>query len=489
MNEAVLIYPHQLFDEYPGLIAGRTVYLIEDPLYFSQYKFHKQKLVLHRASMKAYEAMLIQKGYRVVYIDHAKAGTRDVLALLKANNITNIYVVDVVDNWLEKKVIQIAQEVGLVITWLESPQFLTSKKDVEEYWNSTNRHLQHSFYVWQRKRLGILVEHGKPVGGTWSLDKENRKSLPKEIVLPTPYVFEDSSFVREAKEYVEAHFSDHYGDTATFMYATTHTEARKCMHTFLKERLMEFGAYEDAMSTTDHTLFHSVLSPYLNNGLLTAREVLTLLIDYTTKHTVPLASLEGFVRQLIGWREYMRMVYVCDGTRMRNQNALKSTRMLTTAWWDGTTGIVPIDHAIETLKAYAYTHHIVRLMVLGNMMSLLGVDPHEAHRWFMQWYIDAYDWVMVPNVYGMTLFADGGTIVTKPYISSSRYILKMSNYPKEAWAEAWDALYWAYVNTHRRVLSQNIRAGFSVRLYDRFSKEKQHILQSKANELYDMLTT
>ena len=214
------------------------------------------------------------------------------------------------------------------------------------------------------------------------------------------------------------------------------------------------------------------------------QEVLDAVLSYAQTHSVPLSSVEGFVRQLIGWREFVRMVYVCDGARMRVQNTLHASRPLPESWWQGTTGIIPIDHLIATLKEYAYTHHIPRLMVAGNLMTLLGINPHACYRWFMEWYIDAYDWVMVPNVYGMGLYADGGTMTTKPYVSSSRYLRTMSDYPSGPWHEWWDALYWVFVDTHREVFSANHRASFAVSMFDRFTDEKKRQYHETVAKVY-----
>ncbi|MBU3669081.1 MAG: cryptochrome/photolyase family protein [Candidatus Taylorbacteria bacterium] len=455
-----LIYPHQLFQDHPALSKERTVYLIEDSLYFSQYKFHKQKLVLHRASMKAYEAYLLKEGYEVMYLEHDEF-PQD----------AEIHVVDVVDDWLERKI-----EKSVKVVWYESPQFLTSTDEVKSYWDTHKRHLQHDFYVWQRKRLHILIEDGEPVGGKWSFDSENREKLPTDVVVPQVHTPKRNAYVEEAIVYVNKKFKDNYGDIDSFWYATTHKEAEEVLKDFLKRRFSQFGPYEDAISVDEHVVFHSVLSLYLNNGLLTPKQVL----DAVFSCEVPLASLEGFVRQLIGWREYMRMVYVCDGRKMRGKNKLHATQRLTPSWWRGDTGIYPIDHTIGTLQKYAYTHHIVRLMVMGNIMTLLGVHPEDAYLWFMEWYIDAYDWVMVPNVYGMALYADGGTIVTKPYVSSSKYIKKMSNYPKGEWEECFDALYWMFVGKHRGILSKLHRSSFMVVMYDKFSDAKKRDLKEVA---------
>lgn len=476
-NSATFIYPHQLFREHPAISKDRHIYIIEDPLYFSQYKFHKQKLVLHRASMKAYAQFLKESGHTVHYINHSDA-------LSYSMKVSEVHVVDVVDDWLTKKIETYAQHV----VWYESPQFITSDTDVRAYWQNHSKHLQYDFYVWQRKRLGILVDNNKPKGGTWSFDSVNRKSLPKHIHIPDSFQCVTNDYITEAIFYVETHFTDHYGTTAHFSYATTHHDAEKVLHLFLKEKLSSFGPYEDAITTSHHILFHSVLSPYLNIGLLTPHYVLKSVLDYGEKNNVPLASLEGFVRQLIGWREFMRMAYICGGVKMRNSNALSANRSLSKSWWTGNTGIYPVDHTIEILHKYAYTHHIVRLMIIGNIMTLLGVRPHDAYRWFMEWYIDAYDWAMVPNVYGMALYADGGTIVTKPYVSSSKYIQKMSDYSSGQWENTFDALYWHFIDKNKKVFLQIPRASLMVKMFEKFTKEKQHDIREKALKCISQLT-
>lgn len=402
--------------------------------------------------------------------------------------VSIVHVADVVDDWLDKRIRRACREASVDLRVHETPQFLTTDKEIRAYFGSSPRHLQHSFYVWQRKRLNVLVEEGKPVGGSWSFDKDNRKRLPKGLELPSEPSPERNEWIDEAMRYVEKNFPHHYGSLESFSYAVTHEGARTRLDQFLRERFENFGAYEDALSTRGYALFHSVLSPYLNNGLLTPREVLDAVLEYASHHEVPLPSLEGFVRQLIGWREFVRMIYVCGGGAMRRKNALAAQRSLTESWWTGDTGIVPLDHAIDTLKRHAYTHHIVRLMVAGNLMTLLGARPDDCYRWFMEWYIDAYDWVMVPNVYGMALFADGGSMTTKPYVSSSRYISNMSDYPPGPWKDIWDALYWSFVDRHRSVLSSGHRSSFSVIQFDRLSEGKKEHYRTAASQAIERLT-
>ncbi len=485
ITEAVLIYPHQLFEKNILLSPKRVVILIEEPLFFTQYVFHKQKLTLHRASMKCYEEMLVAQGYVVHYIEtHALKNTGDIVKILEGYSITHVHFFDVVDDWLETRLTQALSKSNILYTIEETPLFLTSRAMLAEYFDreqGKRMYFMKNFYEWQRKRLGILIEKdGAPVGGTWSYDTENRKKVPKGLLLPELPKPSDTTHVIEAKKYVEKNFSKNYGDLSGFFYTVTHSEARAWLSEFLSVKLASFGPYEDAMIIEHGLLFHSVLSPLLNIGLLTPEYVVQQTLQYAQNNNVPIASLEGFIRQIIGWREYMRAIYIREGKTIRSKNYFSASRDIPKSFWTGATGILPIDHMIQGVLHTGYSHHIERLMVMGNFMNLCGFKPHEVYKWFMEMYIDAYDWVMVPNVYSMALYADGGIITTKPYISGSNYILKMSDYKKGDWSEVWDALFWSFVGKHYEVLQKEGRLGFIGVLYGKMSNEKKDEYKNKA---------
>lgn len=260
------------------------------------------------------------------------------------------------------------------------------------------------------------------------------------------------------------------------LYPTTHAEAKAWLAAFIKERLDAFGPYEDFISQDATFLFHSALSPLLNTGLLTPRDV----IDAVRDVAAPLNSLEGFIRQVIGWREFVRGIYVMYGRFERTHNFFKFTRSLPRSFWEASTGIEPVDGAIRKVLKTGYCHHIERLMVLGCFMLLCEIDPDEVYRWFMELFIDAYDWVMVPNVYGMSQFADGGLFATKPYICGSNYIVKMSDYKKGPWCEIWDGLYWRFIDHHRSLFEKNHRSSMIVRQLDKMSAERKERLFTAA---------
>jgi deoxyribodipyrimidine photolyase-related protein len=267
----------------------------------------------------------------------------------------------------------------------------------------------------------------------------------------------DNVYIKEARRYIQEHCTTPYGQGDEYYYATTREEAKQVLRTFLEQRFALFGPYEDAIQQEGHILFHSMISPYINNGLLTPEYVVTTTLLYAEEHTIEIASLEGFIRQVIGWREFIRGVYVVAGVKQRKRNFFGYTKKLPASFWNGTTGILPIDTTIKKVEKTAYLHHIERLMVMGNYMLLNEYSPDEMYRWFMELFIDAYDWVMVPNVYGMVSYSDGGMMTTKPYISGANYILKMSDYKKGEWGDMWTKLYWDFVTKHQELFINNPR--------------------------------
>ena len=333
------------------------------------------------------------------------------------------------------------------------------------------------FYEDQRKRFNILMDSDqKPVGGRWSFDEENRLALPASVSPPPLGAIAPSDIVEEVQFLTEATFSDHPGTSENFWLPVTRPEAHKWLLKFIKERLPEFGPYEDALALHSDFVFHSVLTPFLNTGLLTPKEVIQTVLLEAKKNKPPLSSLEGFIRQIIGWREFIRGIYQNFSDEQETSNFFQHKRKLTHHWYDGTTGIAPLDHVIQKANKFGHTHHIERLMVVGSLMNLLEIDPADAHRWFMEMYIDSSDWVMGPNVFGMALFSDGGIFATKPYICGSNYYRKMGGYKaSENWCEAVDGLYWGFIEKHQAFFLKNPRLSMmahSVEKMDPLKKQK-----------------
>lgn len=464
MTHAALIYPHQLFADHPALDGMARAVMVEDPLLFTQFPFHRKKLILHRATMKRYAKGLQERGVIVHYIDASElAETGSIVDALRRFHIGSVRYVDPCDDWLATRLAASLAQHKITGTVLDDPHFLTDASVIRDFAAGKKRLFFTEFYIAQRRRLGLLIaDDGQPLGGKWSFDPANRKRLPKGIHIPKLRAPREHESVVEARQYVRAHFRDAIGSDAEFGYPTDHAGAAAWLETFVRQRLASFGDYEDAISTTHDVLFHSVLTPMLNIGLLSPRQVIDAAL--TESGRVPLNSLEGFVRQVMGWREFVRLVYRRHGRRQRTRNFWGFTHGIPDAFYDGSTGVEPVDHVIRKVLKTGYCHHIERLMILGNFMLLCELSPDAVYRWFMELFIDSYDWVMVPNVYGMSQFADGGLMTTKPYISGSSYVLRMSNFHKGSWCAVWDALYWRFLDRHADFLSKNPRMAIMVKM-------------------------
>jgi deoxyribodipyrimidine photolyase-related protein len=475
MTAITLIFPHQLFRQHPALSKERSIYLVEEHLFFTQYNFHRQKIRFHRASMQFYRHWLQQQGYQVVYVEarEARSDVRVLIPSLSAAGAQHIAIADPSDAWLESRLWAATRSAGIPLQVHETPMFLNNRTEIAAYFGHKKKYFQTDFYTQQRKSRGILLDDAqKPLGGKWTFDTENRLRYPKNKQAPAVHFPAPNPWYQEAGQYVQQHFGHNYGAAeSAFVYPLSFQESEVWLEQFIRVRFDAFGEYEDAIVAAEGILHHSVLTPMLNVGLLTPQQILDAVLAEADR--IPLNSLEGFVRQLIGWREFIRGVYVSAGSRQRTTNYWGFRRKIPASFWTGTTGIEPIDITIRKVLQTGYCHHIERLMVLGNFMLLCEFDPDDVYRWFMELFIDAYDWVMVPNVYGMTQFADGGLLATKPYISGSNYLMKMSDYPKGAWQQTWDGLFWRFMHVHRDFFEQNPRLGMLVKTFDKMPAEKQ----------------
>ena len=479
MKAINLIFPNQLFEHSQLLENGFPIFLVEELLFFKHYNFHKQKIAFHRATMKHYEAFLISKNIEVDYIESSKdiSDIRELIPYLKSIGITNISYIDPVDNWLQKRIAKGCLDNSIEKNVYDSPLFLNTKEDLQPFFRSDKKkYHQTSFYTAQRNNRHILIDpDGKPTGGKWTFDAENRKKYPAKKIPPAIQFPDVDSFYKEALEYVDKNFSTNIGQlTTNGLYPTNFKTSKLWFQQFLEQRFLEFGTYEDAIVAENSILNHSVLTPMLNTGLITPAYVIEQSIAFAETNNIPINSLEGFVRQIIGWREFIRGIYESRGSDERTRNFWGFTKKIPKSFYDGTTGIYPIDQTIKKTLETGYCNHIERLMVLGNFMLLCEFDPDEVYRWFMELFIDSYDWVMVPNVYGMSQFADGGLMATKPYISGSNYLMKMSNYKKGEWQAVWDGLFWRFMDTHRSFFRQNPRLGMLVAMFDKMPQEKRH---------------
>jgi len=503
-----LIFPTQLF-KVDSSLKDAKFYLIEEPTYFTKYKFHKLKLAFHRASMQSYYNYLKQRDINVKYYEFKD----NYLSDLKNQEV---FFYNPIDHNLTKKILSSSAK---KITMLETPEFITTHADLQEYYDKNkNKKFTHdsSFYRWQRNRLKILTPITK-----LSYDKENRLSFPKgqkDVFSPQN---NSSKYIAEAKKYVNKHFADNWGIMDNFIFPIDHAGAKKWLANFIKNRLSKFGKYEDAFNSKIKFGYHSILSPLLNIGLLIDKDILDAI--HANHSKVPLNSLEGYIRQLIGWKQSMRYLYefhldkftirskstISSKNTIVGKNFLNHTNKLSKRFWDASTGIPPVDDCIKKAYQYSYLHHIERLMVIGQFFLLTMVDPDEVYKWFISAVsIDSYEWVMVPNIYGMIMYADGGFMMSRPYFSSSVYIKKMNDGEYKTggkpdgktgaktsgktsaktgsktgiklgdgneyeWDEIWDALYYNLINTHYAKFKKIYATARNVYHWDRKSKDEQ----------------
>jgi deoxyribodipyrimidine photolyase-related protein len=472
VSEAAIIFPNQLFKINPILKPNRQVYLVEEFLFFSQYKFHKQKLLLHRISMKSYEQFLIEEKYKVKYIESIEKN-HDIRIFLKEikEEYSDFYFILPVDNYLEQRINKELQ--GKNIFFHENPNFL-NEDSVIQLETKKKKYNQTDFYKKSRLKLNILIEKdGKPTGGKWSFDSENRKKLPEREICPSLPSVKKSKFEDEAKKYIERNFSDNPGSIENFIYPTDFEGTKVWLENFIQYRFEKFGIYEDAISTKEPYMYHSILSPLINIGLFNPDELIREILLKSKK--IPLNSIEGFIRQIIGWREFIRLVYVKEGSRERTTNFWKFNKKIPNSFYTGETGIEPVDFVIKKVLETGYCHHIERLMILGNFFVLCEFHPDEVYRWFMELFIDAYDWVMVPNIYGMSQFADGGIMSTKPYISGSNYIKKMSDFKDGEWVKIWDGLFWRFLSKQNIFFAKNPRLSMLLKTWEKMNEDKKNI--------------
>lgn len=482
-----IILGNQLFPYSEELFAKQSLcFMAESQDLCTHYMYHKHKIILFLASMRNYAQDLRKNNCEVHYEkleDDPKSTFLEKLERYLKNNphIARIENYEIEDKFFEKDFNDFLEKSKLEHVSLPSPFFLSSRENFRAYLKSAKRPFMKSFYERERKRLKILVEKGDPIGGKWSFDEDNRQALDTNIPIPLIPQTKIQKTTREVIEVTEKLFSTHPGNASEYWLPTTRQEWLLWLEHFIQERLENFGPYQDALSKRDPFLFHSVLSPAINMGLLTPAEVLSAVVKAFENRKLPLNSIEGFVRQLMGWREFVRGVYQNFSEKEESLNFWKHEKKLTSHWYTAKFGIPPLDEAIEKATKWGYLHHIERLMVVGNMMTLLEIHPHEAHRWFMEMFVDSSDWVMGPNVYGMALFSDGGIFATKPYICGSNYYRKMGKYPTGPWCEIVDGLYWSFIEKHKDFFKRNPRLSMMVRTLEKMDSHRKKDIFAAAN--------
>jgi len=487
-NKLFVILGNQLFDpKYLTKTGYKNIFMLEDHGLCTFQKHHKLKIYLYLTAMREYRDEIKEYGFDISYtqLEERKdrvSYTEFLISYLNETGIKKVGFFEIEDKNFEKDLTASLKKNQIDFDIHQSPMFLFSRDEFANLNTNKENFRMASFYQKGRKKFKILLnKDGGPEGGKWSFDEENRKKIPKGLDLPERLIFKNSKYHNKICELIESSFKTHPGNLDNPWFPVKRADAIIHLENFIENRLHNFGAYEDAMMKGENFLFHSFLSPLLNIGLLTPEFVIEYVINKSKSTKIPLNSLEGFIRQLLGWREFIRGVYQEKGEFQIKQNFWKHERKLSDSWYEGNTGIEPLDDCINGAIKYGYNHHIPRLMIISNIMNLCEIHPQDIFKWFMEMYIDSSDWVMVPNVFGMATFADGGLMSTKPYTCASNYMLKMSNYKKGEWCHVIDGLYWAFIEKHRKFYSSSPRLSFQIRILDRLSDERKKLIFKHSN--------
>ena len=475
-----VILGNQLFD--PKILRDKGcehVFMAEDFGLCTYQKHHKLKIYLFLCAMREYRDELNQFGFKVSYFpleDRADdlSYVDFLVKFVEENNIKQVNFFEIEDYFFEKIAIKKIQQNNLELKFHKSPMFMFTRDEFISLHEKKRKFRLADFYKTGRKKFKILVDnHLDPIGKKWSFDEENRKKIPNNILIPQFKSPTQSKYHNTIVTLVQNNFANHYGELNNIWFPVNRQGAKEQLDFFLAHKINNFGIYEDAMRHEENFLFHSCISPFLNIGLITPCTVVERALELFTKGLAPINSVEGFIRQILGWREFIRGIYQMKGGVQLNSNFWGHKRGLCDSWYTGLTDIVPLDDCIRSTLKDGYTHHIPRLMVIANLMNLCEIDPKFIYQWFMEMYIDSADWVMVPNVFGMATFADGGLMSTKPYTCSSNYIVKMSNYKKGEWCDVVDGLYWRFIDKHKIFYTANPRLSFQVNMLKKMNAERK----------------
>ncbi len=465
-------------------------------------RHHKQKIVLVLSAMRHFANALRERGVRVDYVkldapDNTGAFTTEVQRAVARHRPDRIVVTEpsewrvraMVEGWeaLMRTPVEVRADLRFFATQARFDAWASGRRG----WR-----MEH-FYREMRREHGLLMEDGQPAGGEWNYDQENRKRLPARTIPPKRLRFSPDAITREVMALVEHRFADHFGELEHFGWPVTRADARLALDDFIVNGLPSFGDYQDAMKAGEPFLFHSLLAPALNLGLLSPREVCQAAEDAWRSGSAPLNAVEAFVRQILGWREYVRGVYWSLMPEYADRNALQATRNLPAFYWTGDTAMRCLREVVGGTARYAYSHHIQRLMVTGNFALLAGLAPHEVERWYLAVYADAFEWVEMPNTLGMAIFADGGQMASKPYAASGAYIDRMSDFCSGCAYDVkqktgpnacpFNYLYWAFLIRQKDRLSANPRLAMPYRTLAGWPEERQAAILAEADAFLDRL--
>ncbi|UWR22078.1 cryptochrome/photolyase family protein [Sulfitobacter sp. S190] len=502
MNRLILVLGDQLSFGLSALRAGDkaqdTVVMAEVRDEANYVRHHPKKIALIFAAMRKFAAHLEEEGWTVAYsqLDDTENSGSIVGELLRRAEQTGAQSVVCTEPG-EWRLINKLQYAPIKTEILNDDRFLASHAEFEAWAEGRKALRMEYFYRDMRRKTGLLMDGENPEGGQWNYDHDNRKPAPGDIAPKGPLKFEPDNIVGDVLGLVEAEFSDHFGTLDGFWFATTRAQALDALDHFITHSLPTFGDFQDAMVSGESFMFHAILSPYINIGLLGPLEVCEAAQEAYEKGDAPLNAVEGFIRQIIGWREYVRGIYFLEGPDYASRNRLGQSRDLPAMYWGGETKMACMSAAVGQTREEAYAHHIQRLMVTGNFALVAGLDPQQVAQWYLEVYADAFEWVEAPNVVGMSQFADGGVIASKPYVSSGAYINRMSNYCKGCdysvskktgdGACPFNTLYWHFLDRHRERFSNNARMGNMYRTWDRMDEDRRKTVLQDGQAVLDKL--
>ena len=487
MNTASIVLPDQLSLENEVIKNSKKydfLVFFEPVNYLYEFKHHKHKLVLLISSIRhLYKST---KHPQSTLITIAEGGSHKMTELLSnfitSNNIGSISMTHPSDHQTLMDITLLASKLKIELNIHDDKKFIGNHDDFKQWSLNKKTLVMEYFYRWMRKKYDVFMDDGKPIGDKWNFDKENRNSISKlKSDIPQRNIIQKDTITKQVIKDIDLYFPKNIGDSKTFNWAVTHQDAEQQFNFFLDHCFENFGSFQDAIDQKNQFLFHSLLSGYFNIGTLDPTKCIEQTeIRFRQSNLIPINSVEGFIRQLIGWREFIRGVYWANMPKYKTLNFWDHNLKMKDSWYTGSTGIPPLDDAIKHSNETAYTHHINRLMIISNLMNLSRINPGSINNWFMEMYIDAYDWVMVPNVYGMGTFADGGIFSTKPYICGSSYMLRMSNYKKGEWCDTVDGLYWLFIKNNLDFFKSNPRLSLMVNALKKIDSQRKSIIFSKA---------
>lgn len=491
-SQLILVLGDQLTMDNAALRTGDpskdTIFMAEVMGEATYVPHHKKKLTFVFSAMRHFAEELRARGWTVTYIrlnDSDNTGTivGELNRQLEHSPVSEIAVLEPSEYRLRADISNWAESAPCPVSMYDDDRFLVTHAEFDDWAAGRKQLRMEYFYREVRRKTGLLMDGDKPIGGKWNYDAENRKPARGDLFMPEPRKVVPDAITQDVIDMVQTHFPTNFGDIAPFWFAVTRQDAEAALDHFLIKALPQFGAYQDAMLTDEPFLYHSVIAQYINIGFLDPLAVCRAAERMYFQGDAPLNSVEGFIRQIIGWREYVRGIYWREMPEYTTQNGLNATRKLPDFYWTGDTDMTCVRATVMQTKTHAYAHHIQRLMITGNFGLLAGIDPYALHEWYLSVYADAYEWVEAPNVIGMSQFADGGLLASKPYAASGNYITKMSDYcsgcaynVKQKTGDGacpFNALYWDFLNRNSDVLRGNPRLGHPYRTWARMAAEKQ----------------